>query len=99
METNISFKDSLEYYKCTYYHFLDSFINSEIGDLPDKNRNFIKNILINEDIYFLTKNSYAIGDYKIISKKYKDLFINRKNNDPISDTNCIFYKLIFKYCI
>ena len=39
----ITFRDSIDNYLPVYYHFLDGYINKNVGYLPDKIYNFIKN--------------------------------------------------------
>jgi hypothetical protein len=69
--SNITFDDSLEKYKPVYFHFLDGFINPNVGDNIYNIKNFIKKYnLVTEDI-----NILEIENYSESKKKYIKLIL------------------------
>ena len=99
----INYKDSLDNYMPIYYHFLDGYINKDVGYNKNKIYDFIlkNNILPNNKITLL---NYYINDNKLrLEFIFNNLLINNfiiNFSDKI-ESNRLFNEIetMFNYCI
>ena len=95
-QDNIDFSTSITNYKTVYYHFLDSLINSNIGDTLPNVLQFIKTYkLIKNEIFILEENTGSYNSFKytnMINEDIGDIY----NNEKLDLTTI---RNVFKYCI
>lgn len=106
--SNITFDQSLEKCKAVYFHFLDGFINSEVGDTINNIQNFIsENRLVNNNINILVinNNSESYKEYKFTNISNKIHSSNSKtetiniNFNNLCEIDYIALRDLFSYCI
>jgi hypothetical protein len=97
----MDFKLSIDKYKVLYYHFLDSFINQDVGDNTDNIISFItSNCILSSNIYIIKQINIDTFQYTNMNKQFDVGNFNINFNKIICtkiDVN--LYKKIFKYCI
>ena len=92
----------IEKIKCVFFHFLDGYINSDIGDTFNNVLNIIKNNkLVKNDIYFLNKNQINTYTFTNLKDGIENtiVFDCFDDNKTLPDYQIEEIKKYFKFCI